>query len=51
MDNSQKIDTLEQFFAVLLHFCDDVNYQERIKMQYQSITWTRNVCRYMYEVT
>lgn len=50
MGHAQRVDTLERFFAVLLHACADINHQERVRMEYQSIVQTRDVRRYVYEV-
>lgn len=50
MGHAQRINTLERFFAVLLHACADINHQERVRMEYQSIVQTRDVRRYVYEV-
>ena len=44
------MDTLKQFFVILLHACADINYQERIKMEYQSIIQSRDIWRYVYKL-
>ena len=44
------MDTLKQFFVILLHTCADINHQEWIKIEYQSIIQTRDSWRYMYKL-
>lgn len=48
--HAQQVDTLDRCFAVLLYASANINHQEWVRIKYQSIIQTPDICRYVYEV-